>query len=54
MQTKTGDMIVEWLFAIADNTKLPRTVRMHARDKIFACALRMPSQTVMDVMGTKH
>ncbi len=54
MQTATGNEIVDWLMEIASDQSLPLDVRMEARSKLRACALRDPSQTVEDVVGTKH
>lgn len=54
MRTETGDKIVDWLMEIASDQKLPIHVRTEARRKLSDCALRDPSQTVEDVVGTKH
>lgn len=54
MRTETGDKIVDWLFEIAQDERLPGHVRSDARHKIMLCALRMPDKTVEDVVVTKH
>lgn len=54
MQTVTGDAIVDWLMDVASDETLPLSVRHEARRKLTACALRDPSETVEDVVGTKH
>ena len=54
MRTETGDAIVDWLFEIAENERLPDHVRRDARIKIALCAMRESCQTVEDVVGTKH
>lgn len=53
-RTPTGDAIVDWLFDLALDEKLPTEVRDDARRKIRACSVREPDQTVEDVVGTKH
>lgn len=54
MRTETGDKIVDWLMAIADDKSLPLEVRSDARRKLRDCALRDPKETVEDVMGPKN
>ena len=49
-----GCKIVDWLMDIALDKTMPPAVRDEARSKLRACALRKPSETVQDVVGTKH
>lgn len=46
-----GCQIVDWFMAIATDPKMPQAVRDDARDKLRACALRQPHETVQDVIG---
>lgn len=50
----SGCEIVDWLMDIASNDGLPASVRCDARSKLRACALRKPSETVQDVIGSRH
>ncbi|WP_339084275.1 hypothetical protein [Hyphomicrobium sp. ghe19] len=52
MRTETGDKIVDWYMALADDKSVPAEVRDFARAQLRACALRLPHQTVEDVIGT--
>ena len=54
MHNDAGDKIVYWLMAIACNEALPEAVRKDARDKLFACAMRQPHQSVQDVIGARN
>jgi hypothetical protein len=51
MRTETGDKIVDWYMDLASDKKMPPEVRDIARDKLRACALRQPHETVEDVVG---
>jgi hypothetical protein len=54
MRNDAGDKVVDWLMDIALDERLPAWARKQARDKLRACALRQPGQTVQDVIGEKH
>lgn len=54
MRTDAGDKIVDWLIDLSFNKALPRQVRDDAREKLRACALRQPGQTVQDVIGARN
>jgi len=51
---ENGCQIVDWLMDVAADGGLPQHTRDEARRKLRACAHRQPSQTVQDVIGSKH
>ncbi len=51
---ENGCQIVDWLMSVASDDALPASTRSDARDKLRACAMRQPSETVQDVIGPKH
>jgi len=51
VRTDTGDKIVDFYMTIACGEKLPTDIRMMARDKLRAFALRQPHETVENIDG---
>ena len=49
-----GCRIVDWLMTVACDEKMPPATRADARDKLRACAVRQPHETVQDVIGAKN